>query len=61
MEVEDERTISISFPEDWEPAQLAGLSVDAKIKLRVRGSCALLFMDPGSDHAVAMRPGLACS
>mmetsp|Transcript_15849 Transcript_15849/g.40258 ORF Transcript_15849/g.40258 Transcript_15849/m.40258 type:complete len:534 (-) Transcript_15849:1548-3149(-) len=34
MEVEDERTISISFPEDWEPAQLAGLSVDAKIKLR---------------------------
>lgn len=34
MEVGDERTIPITFPPNWQPPQLAGLSVDAKIKLR---------------------------
>jgi len=33
MKSGDERTIPTSFPEDWDPPQLAGMQVDAQIKL----------------------------
>lgn len=61
MEVGEERTVTVTLPQSWEPEQLRGVQADCSVKVKeifewqlpeVCHQCLFLEMQPTATHAV---------